>query len=532
MIAEKDWCAATDFDQFKHVWEGEFRTVTEAQILRGKYVSEMFDVDPQWSGPHYGLDFGFSQDPTAATLCYVDDATRTLYIAREYWQLGAGLDSLPDGLKIALPGIDTHTIYCDCAQPAMVDYLARHGLPGARPCEKWSGSVDDGIAHLRAFSRIVIHPACVHTLDEANRYSFKVDRLTGNPLPEPDDRHNHCIDSIRYGIGPIIRNKRSAGYFARQALLVRGEPVEPMRIGMPECVFMTVATCDQPGTAVGVIFWSASPQLGWPLVVLDYDLVELEEANESWFAGIFARAQELHTEWRAMTDLTAMWAEEPFYSSLGDVFRHYVQRDWGHLLVRGIRPPVDLRRSEDAMISHDAGIRIPEVVKYEPRLDVRAERIRSDVNGGRHVKLARSAYTKQVTFRSTTSNTLLAQLLSYRPGQRDAAQELVAAFVDGLRLTQFSPDNAPTEAREIAAPSAPVQLDAPAPRPKRIPGVGLTPGEHMIDGQRVVVKAVGQMWSDGTVFHPLPPGPHEIDKRWVRVTDPNAGITVSLNRFE
>jgi phage terminase large subunit len=539
--AERAWLERTDPDAYRHVWEGEFRTISDAQILRGKFVAEEFAVMPGWAGPYHGLDYGFSRDPSAAVRCFIDDDTRTLYITHEFWQLGADIDALPGMLESAIPGISSTTVYADSARPETTSYISRNGIPGIRSAEKWPGSVDDGIAYLRTFDRIVINPACKHLLDECRSYSFKQDRLTGVPLPEPEDKNNHLIDALRYALSPLVRNKPSGGYFSRAALLVHGEPAEPMRVGMPECVFMTAATCEQPGTAIGVIYWSVSSQLGWPLVVLDYDVVEVEDANEAWLAGVFKRAQELRVEWNAQAKWSALWAEEPLFATLGEVFKRYLQREWAHLIQQGTYPPVDVRLAEDAMVSCSSGIRIPEIVKYEPRLDDRAERIRGEVNGGRHVKVARSAYARQVTFRSVTSNTLLAQLLSYRPGQRDAALELVSAFIEGLRLTQIrvAPGNVTTEAytteqrnntgTSTATTELAVQSGVPSvarPKPKRIPGVFLSTGSHEVDGQIVVAgnDAANPHWNG--VHHPLPPGAHIVDGKVVHVLNPAASILV------
>ncbi|MGB6605768.1 MAG: hypothetical protein WBE65_15915 [Steroidobacteraceae bacterium] len=54
---------------------------------------------------------GFSRDPSAAVRCYIDDDTRTLYVDREYWALGAEIDALPDALESAIPGIAGHVVY-------------------------------------------------------------------------------------------------------------------------------------------------------------------------------------------------------------------------------------------------------------------------------------------------------------------------------------------------------------------------------------------------------------------------------------
>jgi phage terminase large subunit len=67
--------------------------------------------------------------------------------------------------------------------------------------------VEDGIAYLRSFAEIVIHPDCASTQSEARLYSYKVDRLTGDVTTAIVDAHNHCIDAIRYALGPMIRQR-------------------------------------------------------------------------------------------------------------------------------------------------------------------------------------------------------------------------------------------------------------------------------------------------------------------------------------
>jgi phage terminase large subunit len=77
--------------------------------------------------------------------------------------------------------------------------------------------VEDGIAWLRS-QRIVIHPSCVHTAEEAALYSYKRDARTGDVLPQIVDKHNHCWDAIRYACEPLIRAKSGvyAGSKSRQ----------------------------------------------------------------------------------------------------------------------------------------------------------------------------------------------------------------------------------------------------------------------------------------------------------------------------
>lgn len=412
--AERLWLQKTDPDAYMHVWEGQPRTASDPLILRGKYVAEEFDVQTTWAGPYHGLDYGFSRDPSAGLRCYIDDETRTLYVDKEFWALGADIDALPGMLETAIPGVSRHVLYADAARPESTSYLARNGIPNARSAEKWPGSVDDGIAYLRSFSRIVIDPSCKHLLDECQSYSFKTDRLTGAPLPDPEDKNNHLIDALRYALSPLIRNLPVGGYFNRSAFLVGGEAVEPDSV-RPRRVFMTAAMTDRPGTALGLVYWAHSPHCGHYLRVLDYDLVEIDEALDAvWLGKVFYRSRELHEEWNAADNITCLWVEE------GDLYDTLYSAFTGHLL--RLNFPYDLGQVEAGDLPLGS-------------LEDRISGLRATVNGGNYVKLSRHAYAHQMTHRSVTANHLASQLFGYRPGTEDAA-ELTAAFALGCMIAR------------------------------------------------------------------------------------------------
>jgi phage terminase large subunit len=204
---------SVDHDAYRHVWEGEPRSHSDAQILKGKVVSEDFEPSPTWSGPHFGLDFGFSQDPTAGVRCYVDDATHTLYVHRECWAIGCDIDATPHLLDTLGDDVRGHLMRADCARPETISYLGHHGYPNVIAAPKWSGSIEDGVTFLRSFEKIVIHPRCEHALEESRLYSFKIDRLTGDVMPDIVDRHNHIWDAARYALSPLIQ-ARGAGLMA------------------------------------------------------------------------------------------------------------------------------------------------------------------------------------------------------------------------------------------------------------------------------------------------------------------------------
>lgn len=188
---------------YAHIWEGEYLTNSNAQVLAGKVKVEEFTPAPEWNGPYLGADWGFAQDPTTAVKCWIHE--RRLYIEHEAYKVGLEIDQTADFLKERIPGIENYTIRADSARPETISYLKRHGLPRVEGVKKWPGSVQDGIAHLRSYDKIIIHPRCKEAIQETRLYSYKVDKLTGDILPDIVDSNNHVIDGIRYALGPLIK---------------------------------------------------------------------------------------------------------------------------------------------------------------------------------------------------------------------------------------------------------------------------------------------------------------------------------------
>ncbi|WP_416222084.1 terminase large subunit [Sphingomonas sanguinis] len=60
-----------------------------------------------------------------------------------------------------------------------------------------------------------MHSRCRHVIEEMTMYSYKVDKLTGNILPDIVDKYNHAIDSLRYGLGDHIV-QRGSGMLIRR----------------------------------------------------------------------------------------------------------------------------------------------------------------------------------------------------------------------------------------------------------------------------------------------------------------------------
>ena len=202
-----------DPSTYAWIWDGAYLENSNSQVLNGKVSIKEFEVIdddlPFWDGPYHGLDLGFAQDPTAAVRCWIKD--KCLWVDYEAGKVGLELDDTAEFVSAKIPNIEKYVIRTDSARPESISYFARHGLPKAVGVKKWPGSVDDGIKHLRSYKQIYIHPRCKKIIEETRKYSYKVDRLSGDILPIVVDDHNHYIDALRYAITPLIKSSTSAG---------------------------------------------------------------------------------------------------------------------------------------------------------------------------------------------------------------------------------------------------------------------------------------------------------------------------------
>ena len=194
-----------DPSKYAWIWQGSYYELSEAQVFRGNYRIESFEVDSGFNGAYYGLDFGFANDPTAGVECYIKD--NVLYIRRECGKTGLELDATADHVLRHMPNAAKCVVRADSARPESISYLKRHGLQKIVGVKKGKGSVEDGVEFIKSFDTVIIHPDCKSVADEFRLYSYKTDRLSGDILPILIDANNHWIDAIRYALEPIMRNK-------------------------------------------------------------------------------------------------------------------------------------------------------------------------------------------------------------------------------------------------------------------------------------------------------------------------------------
>ena len=208
---EMRWDRMRDRDKYEHVWLGKYLRNSEARVFRNWRV-EHFDTPPDVRF-YFGADWGFSVDPTVLVRCWIRG--RTLYVDREVHAIHCEIDKIP-GLFERLPGAKKWPIRADSARPETISYVKNRGFNIA-PATKGEGSVEDGIEFLKNYD-IVVHPSCVHAIDELSMYSWKTDRLTGEVLPILEDKNNHVIDALRYALELVRKSSMNVSRGAVGAL--------------------------------------------------------------------------------------------------------------------------------------------------------------------------------------------------------------------------------------------------------------------------------------------------------------------------
>ena len=126
-----------DQDDYDHVWEGGYVTISEAVIFRNRVTIEEFDT-PEDTRFFHGADWGFSQDPTVLIRCFVQNDC--LYVDREAFGYGVELDDTP-ALFDSIPTARKWPIKADSARPETISHMVRKGFSRMGPAEKWKGSI-------------------------------------------------------------------------------------------------------------------------------------------------------------------------------------------------------------------------------------------------------------------------------------------------------------------------------------------------------------------------------------------------------
>lgn len=142
-----------------------------------------------------GLDFGYTNDPTAFVIGVLDKDNSKLYIYDEFYEKGLSNKAIAERIKEL--GYRKERITADSAEPKSIDELKAYGL-NVKGAVKGNDSIVHGIQWIQDLE-IIIHPRCVNFLTEISNYTWDTDRF-GKKLNVPIDDFNHLMDALRYAV--------------------------------------------------------------------------------------------------------------------------------------------------------------------------------------------------------------------------------------------------------------------------------------------------------------------------------------------
>ncbi len=148
---------------------------------------DKFPEDCKWT--IHGLDFGFSNDPTALVkLGYYDGA---LYIDELLYQTGLTNSEIAKFIK----NHDISQVIADSAEPKSIEEIYRHGI-NIKGAEKGKDSIMYGIDLLKEYPMKVTKRS-TNLIKELRNYSWQTDK-EGKQINKPIDMWNHALDGLRY----------------------------------------------------------------------------------------------------------------------------------------------------------------------------------------------------------------------------------------------------------------------------------------------------------------------------------------------
>lgn len=154
----------------------------------------------------YGLDFGYTNDPTAVTAVYYYNGG--WIVDEKVYRKGMSNKDIADTLK----NLPQKLVIADSAEPKSIDEIRAYGI-NIQPAKKGKDSVKNGIQLIQD-QPISITKQSINGIKEYRNYLWIVDR-DGRILNEPEKGNDHFLDATRYAMETLGRVKQEVGYWDR-----------------------------------------------------------------------------------------------------------------------------------------------------------------------------------------------------------------------------------------------------------------------------------------------------------------------------
>lgn len=172
-------------------------------LVFDRWEVKTFDVKTfkePWKYRHvFGLDYGYTNDPTAFIAVAVNQIDKELYIYDEHYESRMLNPQIAD--MIIKKGYQKERIRADCAEPKSNDELRQNGISRIYPSAKGADSIRKGIETIQQY-RIFVLPSCKNTIAELSSYIWAKNN-DGTGKDKPVDKNNHLMDALRYAMEDI-----------------------------------------------------------------------------------------------------------------------------------------------------------------------------------------------------------------------------------------------------------------------------------------------------------------------------------------
>lgn len=146
----------------------------------------------------FGLDYGYTNDPTAFIAIMVNPIDKLIYIYDEFYKCRMLNSDIAEEIK--KKGFAKEKIRADCAEPKSNDDLRRLGISRITPSLKGADSIINGITNISEY-KIYVNPKCTNTLKELSSYVWE--KNPQGVRSRPVDKNNHLMDALRYAFEDV-----------------------------------------------------------------------------------------------------------------------------------------------------------------------------------------------------------------------------------------------------------------------------------------------------------------------------------------
>ena len=156
-----------------------------------------------------GLDFGYTNDPTAWHQSYIDTANKRIFVYDGFYEKGLSNAEIAEAIKENLA--HKRKTVADSSEPKSIDYIKMKGV-SIEGAAKGKDSVNAGIDFLLEYE-IIVNVHLVEFMTEFNNYAWDKNKKDGSALNKPCDDFNHFIDALRYSVERFMKATKQPAVF-------------------------------------------------------------------------------------------------------------------------------------------------------------------------------------------------------------------------------------------------------------------------------------------------------------------------------